>query len=58
MHSFKQPRLIEAIANEGWHSTVLKRVGAMVACGGEDEAIHHFTDDLTLEGYSFRRHKG
>ena len=52
MHSFKQPRLLEVIANEGWHNTVLKRVGSMVACGEEDEAIHRFTDDLTLEGYS------
>ena len=24
----------------------------MVACGEDDEAIHRFTDDLTLEGYS------
>ena len=52
MYSFKQPRLLEVIANEGWHNTVLKRVGSMVACGEDDEAIHRFTDDLTLEGYS------
>ena len=52
MYSFKQPRLLEVIANEGWHNTVLKLVGSMVACGEDDEAIHRFTDDLTLEGYS------
>ena len=40
------------IENEGWHSTVLKLVASLVARGGDDEAIHRFTDDLTLEGYS------
>jgi hypothetical protein len=40
------------IENEGWHSTVLKLVASLVARGGDDEAIHRVTDDLTLEGYS------
>ena len=52
LHSFKQPKLPEVIANEGWQNTVLKRVGSMVAFGEDNEAIHRFTDELTLQGYT------
>lgn len=39
--------LLSVIAEEGWHNTVLKLVGSMVAKGRDDASIHAFTDVLT-----------
>ena len=43
--------LLSVIAEEGWHNTVLKLVGSMVAKGRNDTSIHTLTDVLTTEAY-------
>lgn len=48
----EQNRILEVIANEGWHNTLLRLVGSLVAKRGSDESIHRFTDELTLQGYT------
>jgi predicted P-loop ATPase len=52
LYSAEQHRILEVITNEGWHNTLLKLVGSLVAKRGSDEAIHRFTDGLTLQGYT------
>ena len=43
--------LLAVIHSEGWHNTLLRLVGSLVARGKSDECIHELTDQLTLPGY-------
>lgn len=44
--------LLCIIDDDGWHNTVLRYVGHLVAKGLKDAEIHKITDHLTLETYS------
>jgi len=51
MHGLSAKELLQIIEEEGWHRTVVKFVGSLVAQQYADKEIHEITDQLTLDGY-------
>ncbi len=44
--------LIDIISREGWHNTLLRYVGHLVAKGLQDKEIHNITNQLTLDKFT------
>ena len=44
--------LIDIISREGWHNTLLRYVGHLVARGLQDKEIHNITNQLTLDKFT------